>query len=257
MKILGSQMSGAALVLPMDDVRPIQGITPQQIIDVLAPRYKFTTRPRPGAPAPTILGGALGATGATGAVGIAPGSPGMQMLFQMPLTLHNGTATFEEKNILISRIDVLRDVSRIIVQTITTDEGDLVLDDISTVLEGACGFRNLKEFAKRQYVSNLLVQFDRNIEEASAVLGEIQKILTPALQEATGVTNQEPKLERMGFAFDPTLIPASKDQVLGFILERRIQHAFSENRYFSGAPLRTSDHIRVIEQIGAVLERKN
>jgi hypothetical protein len=221
----------------------------------MQPRYKFATRPRPGAPAPTILGGGLGSTGAIGAIGTAIGTPAVQMLFQMPLTLQNGTATIGEKNILISRIDVLRDVSRIVVQTITTDEGDLVLDDISTVLEAVCGFRNLKDFATRQYVSNVIVRFERNVEDSIGVLGEIQKILTPALQAATGITNQEPKLERIGFAFDPTLIPASKEQLTSFNLERRLQHPYSENRYFSGAPLRTGDHIRVLEQIGAILER--
>jgi hypothetical protein len=46
MRILGSQAGGAVLVLSLDDVRPIQGVTPQQIVDMLAIRYKFAARPR-------------------------------------------------------------------------------------------------------------------------------------------------------------------------------------------------------------------
>jgi hypothetical protein len=177
------------------------------------------------------------------------------MFFQMPLTLQNGMAIIGEKKIIITRLDVFTDVSRIVVQTVTTDEGDIVLDDISSVLEGACGFRNLKEFTTRQYVSNCIVQFEKSIEEYISALSEIQKIISPALKAATGI-DQEPQVERIGFAFDPTLLPASKAQTLGFILERRIESPFSENRYFSGAPLRTNDHIRVLEQIGRALEGK-
>jgi hypothetical protein len=251
MKILGSLAAVTVLILPLDDVRPIQGVTPQQIIDVLAPKYRFAARPRSAGASP--LAGRLPLSATAGATGPTT----MQMLIQMPLTLQNGTATIGEQNILISRLDVFPDVSRIIVQTVTTDEGDVIMDDICSVLEGAYGFRNLKELSTRQYVSNCLVQFEKAIEEHVKVLRDIQKILSPALKSATGI-NEEPQIERLGFSFDPTLIPASKAQAMtGFVIERRVEHAYSENRYVSGAPLRTKDLIRVMEQIGAVVEGKS
>jgi hypothetical protein len=249
MKIIGSQAAATVLVLPLDDVRPIQGIAPQQIIDVLAPRYKFVTRPRATGTSPLLGRFPINIAG-TSASAASP-----QMLFQMSLTLQNGMATVGERKILITRLDVFPDVSRIVVQTITTDEGDIVLDDISSVLEGACGFRNLKEFATRQYLSNCIIQFEKSIEEYVSTLGAIQKIIGPALKAATGI-DHEPQIERIGFAFDPMLLPASKAQTLGFVLERRIESPFSENRYLSGAPLRTNDHLQVLEQIGGVLEGK-
>lgn len=245
MKIIGAQQAGSILILPLDDVRPMQGIIPQQIIDVLAPKYKFANRPRPG-PGRSLLG-----TGFS-----APGNP-VQFVIPAPLTLQNGVAAIDDKNIAISRLDVMPDVSRIVVQTVTTEEGDLILDDVSSVLEGACGFRNAKTLATRQHISTVVVQFEKNLEDQIGVLREIQKIISPAMQSENGV-NREAEFERIAFAFDPTQLPASQvGQVNGFVLERRAEHPFSENRYFSAAPLRTGDHIKVLEQIGALLEGKN
>lgn len=252
MKILGSLAAVTVLVLPLDDVRPIQGITPQQIIEILAPKYRFAARPR--VAGASSLAGRL-PLNATAAPGSASGPATMQMLVQMPLTLQSGTAVIGEQNILISRLDVFPDVSRIIVQTVTTDEGDIIADDICSVLEGVLGFRNLKELSTRQYISNCLVQFEKGIEQYLQVLRDIQNILSPALKSATGIS-EELQIERIGFSFDPTLLPASKTQAAtGFTMERRIEHPFSENRYVSGAPLRTKDLNRVMEQIGELIER--
>jgi hypothetical protein len=251
MKILGPLAAVTVLVLPLDDVRPIQGITPQQIIEVLAPKYKFATRPRVAGASPLAGRLPLSATATAGATGPAT----MQMLIQMPLTLQNGTATFGEQNILISRLDIFPDVSRIVVQTVTTDEGDIIADDICSVLEAVFGFRNVRELSTRQYVSNCLVQFEKGIEERLQVFRDIKKILSPALQSATGI-NEEPQFERIVFSFDPTLIPASKTQLAtGFTMERRVEHPYSENRYVSGAPLRTNELNRVMEQLGELIER--
>jgi hypothetical protein len=255
MKIIGSQTAASVLTLSLDDVRPAQGIAPQQVIEVIAPRYQFATRPRPGTPAqflaPFGLPGALGAAAAMGALASAPG--GMPMFMQPPLVLQNGIATIDETKIPIPRIEIAQDVSRIGLQTITTDEGDLILNDLISVMEGACGFRNIKEFSKRHYGSSVIIQFEKGIEDYIGIIGEIQQIISPALKLASEL-DQEAKIERIGFGFDPSLVPASKAPIQGFLLERRNDRPFNENRYFSSAPLRTSDHIRVLQQIGMLLE---
>jgi hypothetical protein len=170
MKIIGSQGAAVVLVLPLDDVRPVQGVTPQQIVDVLAPRYNFATRPRAVGASPALGRFPMGAGSPTGAAASAASA---QLLIQMPLTLQNGTKKIGEKIILVPRLDVFHDVSRIIVYTITSDDGDIILDDIISVLDGVCNFRNLKEFATRQYLSNCIVQFEKGIEEYVSVLSDI------------------------------------------------------------------------------------
>ena len=125
----------------------IQGITPKQVIDTIAVKYQFANRPRPNPVfAPFgIPGGAMGAAAVAG---------GMQVMVQAPMTLQNGVARIGEQQIPISRMDLTQDISQIAVHTITTDEADMVLDDLTDLLEAACGFRNIKETAKRQYASN-------------------------------------------------------------------------------------------------------
>ena len=47
---------------------------------------------------------------------------------------------------------------------------------------------------------------------------------------------------RMAFAVDPTKIPALRNTQ--FFIERRLQAPYSENRWFSGAPIQTEEHLR-------------
>ena len=249
MKIIGADAAASVLILPLDDVRPAHGVTAQQVIDSLVAKYKFASKPR------AVGGVPIGFGGGPSISAPSSGVPAIQMLFQMALSLQNGIAEInDEQTIIIARIDVLRDLSRIIVQTITTEEGDLVLNDVSTMLESTFKFRNLKDLTARQYVSNVVIQFEKGIEDHITLLREIQNIISPAMKRANQV-NQEVGLERIVFTFDPTQLPASKSgQVGSFILERRIQHPYSDNRYFSSAPLRTREHIDVLEQIGTLLE---
>ena len=44
---------------------------------------------------------------------------------------------------------------------------------------------------------------------------------------------------------------------LDFTIERRSGRSFEDNRYFSSAPLRTSDHLVCLEQIEKLLQAAN
>jgi len=246
MKIIGPQLAASVLTIPLDDVRPVQGITPQQIVDVVVPRYGFPARPRAMPPSPFHVPASPGVAGA----------PIAQMMIQVPTILRNGVANIGEQKIVIVQLDVMPDVSRIVVHTVTTDEGDVVLDDLVVLLEAACGFRNLKQFTSRLYVSNIIAQFDKGLEDYIPMFKKIQEILTTPMRSSTGI-NEDVKIERLAFAFDPLLISAVKSQnnLGNFVLERRQERPFSENRYFSSAPLRTTDHIQILEKIAAALEQ--
>jgi hypothetical protein len=41
-----------------------------------------------------------------------------------------------------------------------------------------------------------------------------------------------------------------------FLIERRAGEPYSKNRYFSSAPLRTIDHVRVLEQIEKSISKR-
>lgn len=239
MRIIGSHLANTVLNLPLDDVRPRQGVALQQIADAIGRRYNFAVSPRPNVPQLLNLPMA----------GVHVGS------FQVPFAFQNGTATIGDTTIPISRLDVAGDLSVIVVHTVTTEEGDIILDDIVQMLESDFGFRDVRTLARRNYGSNVILQFEEGIEDYIKVIADIQRIIGPLMMRSIGIES-EPKIERLVFAFDPALVPAAKAPfVSAFTIERRVGHPFSENRYFSSAPLRTADHIRALEEIGRLLQQ--
>jgi hypothetical protein len=257
MKIIGTHLAGVGLTLPLDDVRPLAGVTPQQVTDLLGAKYAFAMRPR--ANAPRMLGFQLGAPPF-----VFPGGPiafsgvpaGVTANVHMPITMQNGTFSIEDRKIAIVRMDIAFDLGGLAVQTGSTEDGDLIIDDVVISLEGALGFRNINAFARRNYTSNVIVRFEKSLSEIVSFLGELCKIISPIMRGALEV-EQEVDVERLAFSFDPLQLPAGKIEAganASFVLERRVNAPYKENRYFSSAPLRTADHVRVLEQIGALIE---
>jgi hypothetical protein len=54
-------------------------------------------------------------------------------------------------------------------------------------------------------------------------------------------------LQHLALNVDPLTVPPLRNT--RFYIERRLQRPYSENRYESGAPLRTEDHIALLEAI--------
>lgn len=116
-------------------------------------------------------------------------------------------------------------------------------------LEERFQFRDAITRAKKNYGSGIIVEFEHGLEDYIAALANIEKIVTPVLNASLGV-NQSVKIERLTFAYDQTDVPAAKAQSIGnFVIERRAKAPFSQNRYFCSAPIKTSDHVRVLEEI--------
>jgi hypothetical protein len=98
----------------------------------------------------------------------------------------------------------------------------------------------------RTYTSALVCEFDKEVESGLGKLSEVKRLLSVALAEAYG-WKYESSLFRLAFNVDPTAIPHLRNTT--FILERRVQYQYSENRYFSAAPLKTAQHISLLETI--------
>jgi hypothetical protein len=249
MKMIRSYAARAVLRVPMDDVKPTTTYSPQQVISGIMSRYDFSQAQN------LAQGGApiniLGAPGPAVSMGIPIG---FQMNFQPPIVLQNGTASINNRAIGIQQLVITPDLTTIIIGAETTEDADIILDDIISLMEGTYGFHDLAKRGDRVYGSSLIVEFDEAVEQYISVFEGIEKLITPAYKSAFNI-KQEVKIERFAFACDPTELPAAKAQfVASFTIERRAGHPFDENRYFCGAPLKTSDHIALIEAIERVMK---
>lgn len=236
MKVISSHSANVVLRLPLDDIKPTVPYSPQTIIKAIAAKYGFSggaptvppSIPTPGAGTPVLPVAAMG-------------------ISMQPLLFLNGSAILDERTIGIAQLYLSIDLSQIIVTTDTTENGDLVADDILSILEADYKFREAKQRTLRTYGSSVIVEFERGLEDYISALTKIQELITPVCNQALQI-DQPMKIERLTFGHDATLLPSSK--VSGnFLIERRVGHPFSENRYFCGAPIRTTEHIRLLEEI--------
>jgi hypothetical protein len=96
------------------------------------------------------------------------------------------------------------------------------------------------------YESTLLVRSNARILQSLDALAPIQEFISKSLKTATGL---EAKFEPFGLtlAADHSLIPGLKP--VNFRLERRGGLSFDTNYYLSQAPLRTPDHLKLLERL--------
>jgi hypothetical protein len=258
---VGSVGAAVSMSFPLEDARPESGVPLPAVIDMLADRYNFRVRPQPlrgfTFALPTSLTASVPATAPMSA-GVSATSPISVPAAGFPVatSFRNGTFSKAEHQIAVNQLDLSidSDPGNIVVHATTTAAAEEVLDDITEVLGTAFSLRNLRQVATKVYLSNVVVIFERSIEQRIKELGLIQSIVNSALASKVGVSFG---FERLSFGADLTTVPISRaHSVHGFVLERRANHPFSENRYFSSAPLKTDEHFAVLEKISAVIEGK-
>jgi hypothetical protein len=119
--------------------------------------------------------------------------------------------------------------------------------DLCDWMESAFGVQRVETHEiNKNYESHLLIQSDAPLLRAIETLAPIQEMLSRSLKAAT-------KLEArfqpfgLGIATDHALIPGLKP--VAFRIERKATVAFDTNFYVSTAPLPSSEHIKILEQV--------
>jgi hypothetical protein len=137
----------------------------------------------------------------------------------------------------------------------TTDVCDAFLDDIIKFLETQFAQRGREKPNTRSYVSHLEVHSEIN-------LGMVFPQLSPvgqSLWETFKSYGYEPMMfEPAGLKFqtDATQLRGGVNPFGEFLFERRAEKPFVANIYFSAAPLRTSDHVKILEGLETALSKR-
>lgn len=132
----------------------------------------------------------------------------------------------------------------------STEDCEKVLDDIVALAHEAFGAKITP--ARHSFASHIIFRSQMRLFDLNPVLSGIAKTLT----ERSSADLKHP------FIFEPTTVLFNVDssqvklapQV--FSIERRAEIPFAENTYFSGAPLRTGEHIELLRTFeSAITER--
>ncbi len=215
MKIVTIEGGRVLDLVPLEEIRPEGGVHLPDFLSAIGARYSFAS-------VPTDLGDAI-KNGAKFAMG--------------KFMLDGNPISIKELNIYSDGL---------ICEAHGTNFADLILDDL---LHWAVEAFKLKERitpAHRTYTSSLVCIFDKSVESGLGKLTAISDLLSKAYNDSYG-WKYKFDLNRLAFNVDPKDIPHLRST--NFVLERRIQVAYSENRYFSIAPLKTEDHVALLETI--------
>lgn len=131
----------------------------------------------------------------------------------------------------------------------TTDDAGKIMDHLVNTLDENLGFKIAQAETRRQYVSVAVVQFERSLLETIEPMNKIKKIIAEAIKKPVDLKRLAigPKGNSGPFITIETVDEAD------FVLEARVGHEFSENRYFSTAPMTTDAHVAILTQIEAAI----
>jgi len=162
----------------------------------------------------------------------------------------HGRLEFEGSEIAIQNLDVY--IDGILANCRTSREADIVIDDAAAWLASTFGFRIPQTMTPRTYTSWLTVEFSASTTALFKNFSKVQHLVA----ETYAVAHQGAKLAfdlaRLSLRSDPP--PLSQFVNTDFIIDRRINVPYSQNRFFCGAPLKTQAHLQFLEKLEALIE---
>jgi len=99
----------------------------------------------------------------------------------------------------------------------------------------------------KRYVSEVNVRLDAQMSSINPKLNSFAETLNGVFK-----SNRLPPFELTGAIFAPDS-SASSYKPPGFMIERKTDVPFEDNRYWSKAPFQTKDHLRIIEEFEKLL----
>jgi hypothetical protein len=215
MNLIATDTGRVLQLLIMEEIIPSSGIYMPNLYQQLADRYAFVGRPNNYVEA------------------VANGTK-----FQ-----HGRLAT-PTKTIVIKEIGIYND--GVIIDAMNTDDAEYVMEDFIVWVTAAFALRPIKTEIPRIYSSIVTIEFESAIECALRGLDIVLTQVSAALNNAYG-WQHEVHLLRLAVNADPQAVPPLRNTQ--FYIERRIGRPYSQNRYQSGGPLRTEDHLALLTGI--------
>lgn len=219
MKLSAIHASKVTAFVEVDDLNPQGKIFPPDMMDAIAARCEFRKSPE-------NFGKEVQPTGAVFEIGRWGDQP-------------------------ISKLTLFRD--GIVLETASsTEDTESTLQEMLVWAREEIGIRFEPEMIKRKvFYSNLVVYLNIQLDSLHSVLAEIAAAISG---DTTKQINLPMVYRTAGITISPSTLIA-KHPTGAFSIERRIDVPDSENKYFSGAPLRTSEHLALLEKFEKALQK--
>jgi hypothetical protein len=221
MRFIGALQGYAAYIEREEEYAPERGAVQTELIEFIRNRYGFQGFPT-----------------------LSPGTMPLPILLFVGGKFSHGDDAFAVGQFLMAQ-------NADMVVTVTTEQAELVLDDLVSALDEHLGFRLGQATKQKLLLSNVVVEFERGLE---TMIDKLSKMAVAINHLRPGMP--EFNLKRLAFgtgdvlgqSSDPIAIVRHAD----FLIERRQGLSYEANRYFCSAPMHTADHIRALERIEAI-----
>lgn len=225
MRLVGRLQGYAAYIELPEEYAPEKGTIQSDLIEFVRNRYGFHGFPTP-----------------------PPGSMPLSMLL-----FGGGKFTDGERSFSIGQLLMAQNADMVV--TVTTEQAEIVLNDLVAALDQKLGYRLATANKQKLLLSNVVVEFAPGLEENIDKLSKMASVINE-LRPGKSPFN----IKRLAFgegdvqglSNDPIAIVRNAD----FLIERRQGLPYETNRYFCSAPMHTEDHIQALERIEAIAAEK-
>lgn len=223
MELIGTELGKVIVLFQGEEIRPRHGSHQKTVIGSVAEHYNFSIDPD------QIISAVMKGDEGPGVV------------------LKDGRFNHEKSTISISELGVYAD--GITVTASNTEDADLFIEDLLDFVVEKFEYKRFTRVPARLYVSNVVVKFDHELRGLTQVTNGIANAIQGAVSNLIDMpTLPAPILTKVAFAWDSRAIalPFGNGE---FVLERRAAVPFRDGHFFSRAPLKTSEHLGVLESI--------
>jgi hypothetical protein len=134
-----------------------------------------------------------------------------------------------------------------------TEWADKFLEDVVEWVKREFGFREPSSGIRKLYASTLIVEFERPLSRLISGYELISELVSS--RSITITPDRKPlQFSRLDFEVDKTTLDG-QTALPKFILERRGGVSFSQERYYSAAPMHTAHHLEVLTEIEKLAAR--
>jgi hypothetical protein len=154
---------------------------------------------------------------------------------------HGKMVAADGREIVINTLTVFND--GVVIDTISTDDSEIFLADLIRWADSRKF--GIRLTGIRYYLSHIEVELPR-LSVLLSQLGALGIDVTRTLR-SYGIPIPDYTLSNLGLSFDP--LGYVGIQPSAFQLDRRAGKPFSENLWFSQAPLKTKDHITMLDNL--------
>ena len=141
----------------------------------------------------------------------------------------------------------------IVVNAHNTDEAEAFFQDLISWAKEFAGVRDLTNVGRKLYVSHVIVEFERPVNQLINRFQEFSLVLNQ-LMRTTYEFDFQMQLRTLGFHYDHFITPEWHKPTY-FSIDRRIGHKYEANRFFCESPLRTNDHLLALRLLEEMLPK--